>query len=72
MEITKISKRDQLANFLKENSVEVFKNEYPFPIPKLPKSIEYEASTLRLPCNPELTNEEISYIIEKIKDFYNK
>ena len=50
------------------------KNEYPFPseYPKLPKTKEYESQTLRLPCNPELEDEEIYYVIETIKEFYAK
>src|SRR3990167_4145080 len=65
-------KRDALYNFLKANGVESMKNTYNFPIPKLPKSVEYEASTLRLPCNEVLEDEEILYVIEKIKTFYEK
>ena len=65
------SKRDDLYNFLKENGIESMKNEYPFPIPKLPKSIQYEKETLRLPIYPELTDEQVLFIISKIKEFYD-
>lgn len=63
-------KRDELFNFLKEKGIETMKNEYPFPIPKLPLSIAYEAETLRIPCNEHLTDREVEYVIEQIKSFY--
>jgi dTDP-4-amino-4,6-dideoxygalactose transaminase len=63
-------KRDDLHKFLKEQGVETMLNEYPFPIPKGPKSLQYEAETLRLPINEVLTDEEVNYVIEKIKEFY--
>ena len=68
------SKRDQLFEFLRENGIEVFKNEYPFSpaYPKLPKAAKYEAETLRIPCNESLKNSEIDYVISKIKEFYLK
>ena len=64
--------RDELYQYLKANGIETMKNTYNFPIPKLPKSVEYEKSTLRLPCNEVLEDEEILYVIEKIKTFYEK
>jgi dTDP-4-amino-4,6-dideoxygalactose transaminase len=63
--------RDKLYSFLKDKGVETMKNEYPFPIPKLPKSLKYESETLRLPINEVLLDEEIDYVIEKIKEFYD-
>ena len=66
-----IEKRDELYDFLKENGIETIKNEYPFPIPKLPKSVQYEKETLRLPIYPGLTDEQVSFVIEKIKEFYD-
>lgn len=65
-------KRDELYEFLKKNGVEIMKNEYPFPIPKLPQSEQYEAETLRLPCNPDLTMQEVFEVIDKIRKFYGK
>lgn len=65
-----ISERDELYEFLKENGIETMKNNYPFPVPKLPQSQKYEDETLRLPCNENLTNEEVQFIIKKIKQFY--
>lgn len=62
--------RDKLYDFLKENGVETMKNEYPMPCGKLPHATKYEAETLRLPINEVITDEEVKYVIEKIKEFY--
>jgi len=66
------SKRDELYNFLKEQGVETIKNTYPFSpkYPKLPITEKYEAETLRIPCNENLTDEEQDYVISKIKEYY--
>lgn len=63
------SSRDALYEFLKEKGIETMKNEYPFPIPKLPQSLKYEAETLRLPINENITNEEIMEIIHAIDQY---
>ena len=70
--IIKTERRDELYDFLKENGVETMRNEYPFSpeYPKTPLAGKYEAETLRIPCNEHLTDEEVSYVIEKIKEFY--
>lgn len=62
--------RDLLYNYLKEAGIETIKNNYPFPVPKLPLAQEYEDRTLRLPCNPLLTEKEIKYVIKKVNDFF--
>ena len=67
--IARTEKRDELYQYLKENGVETLKNNYPFPVHKLPLAQEYEDETLRLPCNENLTNEEIEEIIGLIKKF---
>lgn len=66
------SKRDQLIDFLKINNIEVLANEYPWSpeYPKLPLAAKYESETLRLPCNPDLTDEEVNYVIKKINEFF--
>lgn len=69
--IVRTPKRDELYDFLKVNSVETMKNNYPFPVPKMPLAQQYEDETLRLPCNELLSDEEVNYVIELIKDFYN-
>ena len=63
-------KRDELYEYLKVQGCETMKNEYPFPIQKCPKSLAYEASTLRLPCNEHLKRKEVKYVIDKIKQFF--
>ena len=62
-------KRDELYDYLKEKGIETMKNEYPMPIGKLPKAAEYESKSLRLPCNPEMTVEEVNYVIESINNW---
>ena len=68
--ILRTEKRDELYEFLKKEGIETMKNEYLFPIPKMLQSIQYEAETLRLPCNPDLTIQEIFEVIDKIRKFY--
>lgn len=68
--IIRTSKRNELFAFLKENGVETLKNNYPFPVPKLPLAQAYEDETLRLPCNENLTKKEIHEVIRLIKKFY--
>lgn len=62
--------RDALYEFLKSKGIETMKNNYDFPIPKKPISLQYEASSLRLPCNEHLSLAEIAYVINSIKEFY--
>ena len=66
------AKRNQLSEFLKENGIECFFNEYPFPAeyPKLPKAAKYEAETLRIPCNESMTEEEVEEVIKQVKLFF--
>ena len=69
--IIRTSKREQLYEYLRKNGVEVLRNEYSW-TPEFPKPLlaaQYEAETLRIPCNPDLTDEEVDYIIEKINAF---
>lgn len=68
--VIRTNKRDELYKYLKEQSIETMKNDYPFPIPKLPNSIRIESETLRIPCNEHLTDEEVGYVIEKINEFF--
>lgn len=65
-----LSKRDNLYEFLKKQGVETIKNNYPFPVPKLPLAQKYEDETLRLPCNQVLEDNEVEYVIKKVKNFY--
>lgn len=70
--IIRTDKRDELYDFLKENGIETMKNNYPFPVPKLPLAQAYEDETLRLPCNDVLEDEEVDYVIEKVNEFFAK
>lgn len=67
--IVQTERRGELFQYLKDNGVETLKNNYPFPVPKLPGAQKYEDETLRLPCNENLTNEEVYQVIELIKKF---
>lgn len=66
------NKRDDLFEFLKTRDIETMKNNYPFPVPKLPQAQKYEDETLRLPCNELLTDEEVKEVIKTIHEFYKK
>lgn len=71
--IVRTPKRDELYDYLKKQGVETLKNEYPFS-PEYPKphlTAKYEAETLRLPCNENLTNEEVQYVIDCVNQFYS-
>lgn len=64
--------RDTLYSFLKIEGVETMKNEYPFSpeYPKPPQTFDFESGSLRIPCNENLENDEVDYVISKIKQFY--
>lgn len=69
--IIRTKQRDELQDYLDKQGIQTLKNEYPFPAwEKLPKAKAYEKETLRLPCNPYLTDEQVDYVIEKINEFY--
>lgn len=63
--------RNKLYEFLKEKGVETMKNDYLFPIEKGQKSLHYESCTLRLPCNENLTDREVNYVIKCINEFFH-
>lgn len=79
---TKVQKRDELANFLKDNGVGTCVY-YPVPL-HMQKCFEYLGykkgdfpiaeklceQALALPMYPEITEDEISYTCEMIKKFY--
>jgi dTDP-4-amino-4,6-dideoxygalactose transaminase len=63
--------RDDLHDFLEVKGISTLKNEYPFPAvtPKLPLAVMYEERSLRLPCNPEMTDEEVQYVINCVREW---
>jgi len=69
--IIRVKHRDQLEKFLKNNGIETLKNDYHFPddLPKPPDTIQLESETLRLPCNPDLNDQEVKYVINQIKEW---
>ena len=62
--------REDLFFFLKEKGIETLRNNYPFPVPKLPGAQKYEDDTLRLPNNENVTDEEVREVISAVKSFY--
>ncbi len=74
--------RDELMEYLKKNDIGVAIH-YPKILPlqpayarlghkpeDFPVGYEYQSEILSLPMYPELTEEQISYVVEKIKEFY--
>ena len=68
--IIRTEKRNELYEYLKAKGIETMKNNYPFPVPKLPGAQKYEDETLRLPCNELLTDEEVQTVISHVNAFY--
>lgn len=66
--------RDELREFLTGRGIESMDNGYPFPsaLTKGPATLLLEANTLRIPCNPDMTDEEIDAVIHTINDFSNR
>lgn len=64
--------RDALYDFLLEQEVETLKNGYPFPdaLTKGPLTLVYEARSLRLPCNPDLEEDQVAYVIQCVQEYY--
>lgn len=64
---------DDLYEYLKAYGVETMKNGYPFAdgVEKGPKTVEFEAHSLRLPCNPDLSKSEVQYVIDTLNAFTN-
>tara|TARA_B110000003_G_C16654248_1_gene535677 strand:- start:9027 stop:10154 length:1128 start_codon:yes stop_codon:yes gene_type:complete len=82
--VIKTEYRDELANFLKKSDIQVGIN-YPVALPFLPAYERYnhnakefpnafynQSRILSLPIYPELSEEEIIYICDKIKSFFTK
>ena len=82
--VIKAEKRDELAEFLKKNEI-VVAIHYPVPLPFMeayqylkPNYNDYEVvasnkdKILSIPIFPELTEQQIEYVVSKIKFFYKK
>jgi perosamine synthetase len=81
----KTKKRDELIKFLKENKI-ICLIHYPTPIPyqpiykklfgykegAFPRSEELSAQAMDLPMFPELKDDQIKYISEKIHEFFDR
>lgn len=78
--ILKAEKRNELFEFLKKNDIETLIKD---PVPNhkqkamsstnfnLPYTEKLADKVISLPMYPELTNEEVKYVIDKIKEFYD-
>jgi dTDP-4-amino-4,6-dideoxygalactose transaminase len=79
--VIRTEKRNELAEFLKSNGIETAVH-YPVALPNMkayeylgysasdfPVASKYQDRILSLPMYPELTEEQISYVADKIKDF---
>jgi len=66
------NQRNELYKFLKKRGIETIENDYPFTpqYPKLPLCAIYESETLRIPCNENLEDSEVDYVIKCIREFY--
>jgi dTDP-4-amino-4,6-dideoxygalactose transaminase len=75
-------KRDQLKDALKDSGIETAIH-YPVALPNMPAyrylnhkpydfpiASAYQDEIMSLPIFPEITDEQIKYVVEKIKDFY--
>ena len=79
--VLKAEKRDELFNFLKEKGVETLIKD-PIAVHhhpnlglshfKLPYTEELAKRVISLPIFPELTNEQIEYVIKYVREFYQK
>jgi dTDP-4-amino-4,6-dideoxygalactose transaminase len=79
--VIRSKKRDELAEFLRSSGIEILIS---WPVPthyhknlglgafKLPKTEELSETVISLPLFPEISNENVQYVIEKIKHFYKK
>lgn len=63
-----------LHDFLQETDIQTMTNEYVFPriVQKKQKCVEFERNSLRLPCTPYHTDQEIDQVIQGIKDYYSQ
>lgn len=70
--------RNDVKKFLNENGIKTLgdnlrPNHHYYTLGldfQLPKTVEYIHTQMRLPCNPDMTEEEADYVIQKVKEFY--
>lgn len=71
--IVRTMDRNMLRRHLAERGIETMANEYPFspeyPKQNWPNADAYESQTLRLPCNPEMTDAEVGAVIDAFNSF---
>lgn len=80
----RVTKREKLIAYLNENQIQTAIH-YPVPLPFMeayaylnhkkndfPIAADYSDKIMSLPMCPELSNEQIEYVAEKIIDFYKK
>ncbi len=82
--VIRVSRRDELKKFLAEKNIG---SEIYYPVPfhtqecfaslpaskdKFPVSDDAAATSLALPIFPELTHEQIAYVVDSVADFYQK
>ena len=80
--VVRTSQRDELSAFLKENGIGTAVH-YPVALPNMeayeylgyqrsdfPVASSYENQILSLPIFPEMTDEQLVYVCEKIREFY--
>lgn len=80
--VLRVKNREALQSYLKEHGVET-QIHYPTPLPFLkayqylnhkpsdfPIAAQYQSEILSLPMYPELTKQEIEYVVTQIKNFY--
>lgn len=77
--VIRTKQRDELANHLKDNGIEILIS---WPIPmnhqkalklshfKLPETEAISREVLSLPMYPELSNEQVEYVIQTVRNFY--
>jgi dTDP-4-amino-4,6-dideoxygalactose transaminase len=77
--VLKVEKRDELFQFLKKEGVEILIKD---PVPNhwqkglnldsfhLPKTERFAKEVVSLPMYPELTDEQVEYVINCVKEFY--
>jgi len=81
--VVRVEKREELQVFLKSKGIQTGIH-YPNPLPFLdaykylnhsqsdfPQSYEYKGKILSLPIYPEITIDQINYVCDSIKEFFN-